>query len=102
MSLAEKLARRRQELLAISAVQRHTLVLHRQSLQQDLDKVKQGWQWFQQVRDNPLIFGVVALGVAWIKPRRIHTAVQQTRSFWQRMQAILPYLMPLLRRDQVK
>ncbi|MEN9869009.1 MAG: hypothetical protein RL748_4599 [Pseudomonadota bacterium] len=102
MSLAEKLARRRQELLAISELQRRTLFLHRQTLQNEVGMVKQRLQWIKQIRDNPLIFGVLALALAWIKPQRIKSAVQQSQSFWQRMQAILPLLMPLLRRDKVK
>ena len=106
MPSAENLARRREELLAISAVQRQLLFLERQAFMAEINLARQSIHRTQallhQIRSNPLIFVALGLAIAFIKPNRIGRAVQQTQTFWQRMRLILPLLMPFLRRDKVK
>lgn len=106
MPSAENLARRREELLAISSVQRQLFFLERQALMAEITLAKQGIHrtqaLFRQILANPLIFVGLGLAITFIKPSRIGRAAQQTQTFWQRMRLILPFLMPLLRRDKVK
>ncbi len=106
MPSAEKLARRREELLAISELRRSLVLLEYQALTTEVNTAKQGLnralEVLRQIRANPLIFVGLGLAVVLIKPRRIGRAVQQTQTFWQRIRLILPLLMPLLRRDKVE
>jgi hypothetical protein len=106
MSSAEKLARRREELLAISEVQRQLLILEYQALNTELTTARQGLnralELLRQIRSNPLIFAGLGMALVLIKPSRIGRAFQQTQTFWQRIRLILPLLMPLLRRDKVE
>jgi hypothetical protein len=102
MTSAENLARRRQELITIIAVQRSSLQLQKQMWRTQLHNFALGWNMINRLRKNPLIIGGLLLTVIVIKPRRILSAVQQSRAIWQRIRILLPLISLFSQAGKVK
>ncbi len=102
MTSAENLARRRQELITIIAVQRSSLKLQQQMWRTQLHGFELGWNILNRVRKNPLISAGLLLTVILIKPRRILNAARQSRAIWQQIRILLPLMSLFSRTDKVE
>jgi hypothetical protein len=97
-SSAMRLARRRQELVAISNAQRMIAAENARAIMRCLSVFDLGMSLFASVRRNPLIGGAVVLGVVLAKPRRIIGWLQTGLSMWKSMQVAMPFITPLMKR----
>lgn len=102
MKSLETLARRKAELLAISAVERQGLQLEAQMWHARFAALMRLGNVAAKIRANPLLTGGVVLSVMLIKPTRIARSLQKIHATWQTIRLFLPLIMPLLRRNQVK
>ncbi len=102
MTSAEILARRREELINIIALQRSSLALQRQAWGAGFENITLAWNLLKRLRKNPLLAGTLVLGIILLKPRAILGTVKQTSAIWQRIRVLLPLVSLLLRASKVK
>lgn len=97
-----RLALRRQQLIAIGALQRQSLSIQVQMWRGKLQTVGLALGFVARVRENPWIVGALAAVVILLKPSRIKATVVRTHTLWQRMMPFLPLIASLLQRDKAK
>jgi hypothetical protein len=97
-----RLARRRQQLIAIGAVQRQSLSIQVHMWRGKLQTVGQAFGFLGRMRENPWIIGALAAVVIILKPSRIKATVVRTHTLWQRVMPFLPLVAALFQRDKAK
>ena|SRR5437899_2758011 len=87
---SELLARRREEIIARSAVQRRALQTQGQSLSKTLSAVDVGLDVLQRIKRHPgWVVGAI-VGLIVLKPRRVLPLVEAGTVAWQAFRAVAP------------
>jgi hypothetical protein len=102
MTSAEILARRRQDIIAMIAIERSSLALQGQAWGAEFNKISVLGQMLNRLRKNPLLISALVLGLILIKPHRISGAIKQTSAIWQQIRVLLPLISLFLRSSKVK
>ncbi len=92
---AEILARRRQELIAISHAQRMMLADQGHVVLRSLAIADIGMTLIGHIRKNPLLTTGLVLGVVLVKPHRIIAWMGTGLMLWKNMRVVMPLLTPL-------
>jgi hypothetical protein len=95
---AQALARRREELVAISGMQRRSLQAQGQSLKSSLAVADAGILLLSRIRTNPLLMAGLALTVVLIKPRRLAEWLRTGSTLWRTVRVIVPFIAPMVQR----
>ncbi|MES2935998.1 MAG: YqjK family protein [Pseudomonadota bacterium] len=87
-----QLLQRRQQLIALSTVQRQVLANRKQNLTNSLIIVETGLQLAQRIRQHPVLFGALALCLARVQPQGVARLIQTGSVIWQTWRGIMPVL----------